>query len=1090
VETSDPPWLPRVGLERRLDAALTHRLTTLVAAGGAGKSALLARWAPDVGAVGHAVTPDDREATGLARRIIDAFRLRVPSLPADLAQVLTAPRGPGSDAAEDALALASHLGAGLQAALERELVLVLDGMEHLEPGDTGSVLIDALLRHAPRRLHLVLASRRPLPFPVDRLRADREVFELTGSDLALDADAIEEWERHLLGAPTGLARKIAQLTGGWAIAVRAALRELERTPQDDRRSRLARWDPPEHLDDLIRSTVADLDAADRRVVSVAAQVPLVTEELLQALGCPAGTTQRLQHRGGLLVTDDREPGAYRLPDAVAELVRSQLGPPEDAATLVDDAAAWFTTTGRPDLALLALQRSEAEASLPLLGSHGDLLAATVPGGVIETVARLPTSTASAPWLQRVAGIANQVAGRWQVAEEQLGALRDTAVFDAAAAWRLGLILHLRGALTEAAEVYEQGADHGRPTADAAVCRAYAATVRWLRGEHDECARLAELALLEATATADDRALAAAHTVLAMLAALDGDRRANDAHYQRAIGHAQQAGDMLQTIRIRTNRASHHLEEGAHLDALAELDLAGRLAQLTGFTPFGALAASNRAEALMRLGRLEEAAAAAADAVADWTAMGSELVAYGLLQRAEVERRRGQRTRAMATYRDAIAHSERAGESQGLMDALAGLAEMLIDDDLDHAEATIDRALALGGGLALVRVQVTAARIAARRGDRETAAELLSEAEAHARHRRDQVSLAAMRELHAELAQDATAARDAQRMWEALGDPVGAARARLLDLELTRPDDVSDQVGSLLDRLGAIGCHELDTRAAALVAEATGGPDLSIETLGGFRVRRSGEAIGRSEWQSNKARQLLKLLVAARGQPVPRERLASRLWPQVSGPTGTRRLTVLVSTLRTVLGTRSEDAEVIVSEPGTLRLELAQVTVDLERFHAAVEAAEELERSGHSGQAQARWREATELHRGEFCADEPYADWAEHVREQARAAYVQALSRLASSEASGGDHDAATRAWLRVLEQDAYDERAHLALVGSLLAARRFGDARRQYDAYVRRMLELGVEPAAFPGSGEIDRTVGTRAHLRDQRPRGADLDLT
>jgi DNA-binding SARP family transcriptional activator len=113
-----------------------------------------------------------------------------------------------------------------------------------------------------------------------------------------------------------------------------------------------------------------------------------------------------------------------------------------------------------------------------------------------------------------------------------------------------------------------------------------------------------------------------------------------------------------------------------------------------------------------------------------------------------------------------------------------------------------------------------------------------------------------------------------------------------------------------------------------------------------------------------------------------------------------------------------------------------------------------------------------------------------VREQARAAYVQALSRLASSEASGGDHDAATRAWLRVLERDAYDERAHLALVGSLLAARRFGDARRQYDAYVRRMLELGVEPAAFPGSGEIDRTVDTRAHLRDQRPRGADLDLT
>jgi DNA-binding SARP family transcriptional activator/ATP/maltotriose-dependent transcriptional regulator MalT len=1090
VETSEPPWLPRTGLERRLDAVLTHRVTSLVATGGAGKSAVLARWAPGIGAVGHTVTSEDRDATRLARSIIDAFRLRVPSLPADLAQVLAAPRGPGSDTSEDALALASHLGAGLQTTLERDLVLVLDGMEHLEPGDTGSVLIDALVRHAPRRLHLVLASRRPLPFAVDRLRADREVFELTGSDLELDADGIEEWERELFGAPTGLARRIAELTGGWAIAVRAALRELEHSPREDDPARLARWEPPAHLDDLIRSTIAELNAADRRVVSVVAHVPLVTEELLQTLGCPAGAAQRLRHQGGLLVTDDREPGAFRLPDAVADLVRSQLGPPEDAAALVDRAAAWFTTTGRPDLSLLTLQRREAEASLPLLETHGDLLAETAPRGVIDTLSRLSARTAAAPWLQRIAGIANQVDGRWQLAEAQLGSLRDTEVFDAAAAWRLGLILHLRGALTEAAEVYDQGAEHGEPSADAALCRAYAATVRWLRGERDGCARLAERALVEATATADDRALAAAHTVLAMLAALDGDRRANDAHYQRAIGHAQQAGDVLQIIRIRSNRASHHLEEGAHLDALAELDLAARLAELTGFTPFGALAASNRAEALMRLGRLEEAAAAAADAVADWTAMGSELVAYGLLQRAEVERRRGQRTRAVATYRDAIAHCERAGESQGLMDALAGLAELLLDDDPDQAEATIDRALSLSGGLALVRVRVTAARVAARRGDRETAAELLAEAEAQARHRRDQVSLAAMAEFRAELDQDAAGAREAHRRWEALGDPVGAARARLLELELTRPADLDEQVAGQLDRLAAIGCHELDTRAAALVAEATGGSELSIETLGGFRVRRSGETIGRSEWQSNKARQLLKLLVAARGQPVPRERLATQLWPQASGPTGARRLTVLVSTLRTVLGSRSEDAEVIVSEPGTLRLELAHVSVDLERFHAAVDAAEELERSGRTGQAQASWRTATELYRGEFCADEPYADWAEHVREQARAAYVQALGRLAVTATTDGDHDAATRAWLRVLEQDAYDERAHLALVASLLAARRFGDARRHYDTYVRRMLELGVEPAAFPGSGEADAAVDMRAPVRDQRLETVDLDLT
>ena len=127
--------------------------------------------------------------------------------------------------------------------------------------------------------------------------------------------------------------------------------------------------------------------------------------------------------------------------------------------------------------------------------------------------------------------------------------------------------------------------------------------------------------------ADDAALAAAHTVAAMIAAVDGDRAANQVHYMRALGHAEAAGDVLQIIRIRTNRGSRSIEEGNYLEGLAELDLAVDLAERSGYQSFAALALSNRGEAHLKLGRVDEAARDLEAAVARYVVLGSRLRAY-------------------------------------------------------------------------------------------------------------------------------------------------------------------------------------------------------------------------------------------------------------------------------------------------------------------------------------------------------------------------------------------------------------------------------------------------------------------------------
>jgi len=50
----------------------------------------------------------------------------------------------------------------------------------------------------------------------------------------------------------------------------------------------------------------------------------------------------------------------------------------------------------------------------------------------------------------------------------------------------------------------------------------------------------------------------------------------------------------------------------------------------------------------------------------------------------------------------------------------------------------------------------------------------------------------------------------------------------------------------------------------------------------------------------------------------------------------------------------------------------------------------------------------------------------------------------------------------LLQQDGYDEQAHLDLVRTLLDEGRLGEARRRYGAYARQMSEIGVEPRQFP----------------------------
>ncbi|WP_214319186.1 BTAD domain-containing putative transcriptional regulator [Nonomuraea sediminis] len=1061
-------WVqPRPALDRRLDGALTHRLTTLVATTGYGKSIALDGWSRAVGGVLHRLGPADRDLPTLAGAVAAALSDAVSGLPNELVAAAESPLGPDTDELARAAALAGGLAEALSGRLRRGLVLVFDGIDAIT-GAAGSVrYVETLVRAAPRHLHLVTASRAPLPFPTARLRQDHEVLDLDATDLALTEQETAAWARERLGeAGSAIAATLHTACAGWPAAVQAAVDALSRTDP-------AAWNATAAglaatsatLEELTLSAYRDLPAAMRDLLRAATVLPVLTEELAATLGAPPDTLSALVARGLFLEADQ---DGHRL-TSTSRHVLSRHAPLDrhEAHDVAAVAARWYAEHDQPELALrAAVATAHTDLVGSLLAGHGPRLAERG-DDLVAALDLLPDAVRRSPAMLRLEGIAEQNRGDWNRARELLAQVADGPAFDAFAARRLALIDHLRGDLDSAMSLYLRGMEYGMPPADAATCAASAASVLWLKGDRAGCAELADRALERAGALGDPGALAAANTVLAMLAALDGDRRANDAHYVRALEYAERAGDVVQLIRIRANRASRHLDEGAYEEALAEVEIANRLADLVAFAPYAALTVSNRAKALIGLGRLEEAAIDAADAVARWEAMGSRFVGYGLIRLADVHALRGDRLAAIAIYRRIIADAAESGEVQELSNALNELAGLLATEDPAEASRVAARALKHAEGIAGVNARLVAARLALAAGRRDEAGALLGEVEPIAEQRRDHAGLATVAELRAELDGDPVRADEAVRRWTALGDPIGQARAELVRAGLSDPAAGAAVAEDVRARMHAIGCRALDDRIDLLISRAVpaSAVRVSVETMGTFRVLRGSTPVARTAWQSRKARDLLKILVSRRGRPVSRERLVEILWPdQQDEPVGLKRLNVMVSTLRAVLDpahTRPAD-DIVVSDEGALRLDLSHVDVDVERFLDLVGAATRSDQAGRTVEALRVWAEAEASYGGEFCEEDPYADWAVGLREQARLAYVQATARLAVAQQESGSHDEAARYWLRLLERDRYDERAHLGLIRVLDLAGRRGDARRRYHLYAERMRELDVEPAPYP----------------------------
>jgi DNA-binding SARP family transcriptional activator len=242
------------------------------------------------------------------------------------------------------------------------------------------------------------------------------------------------------------------------------------------------------------------------------------------------------------------------------------------------------------------------------------------------------------------------------------------------------------------------------------------------------------------------------------------------------------------------------------------------------------------------------------------------------------------------------------------------------------------------------------------------------------------------------------------------------------------------------------------------------PTVTIRALGGFRIFRDGSPVPVRAWQSKKARDLLKLLVARRGRPAPRDCLIEALWPDVDPRKTANRLSVALSTVRSVLDPQHllEREHYIAASRDAVALETSAVQVDLETFLSQARVGLTLSQSGAANTAVAALECAERAYGGEFLEEDLYEDWAAAPREEARALYIAVARALIDVSNRAGNQGAAAKYALRILERDPYDEQAHLELIAARTAARSHGEARRAFRRYVARMAEIDVKPAPFP----------------------------
>jgi DNA-binding SARP family transcriptional activator len=261
-------------------------------------------------------------------------------------------------------------------------------------------------------------------------------------------------------------------------------------------------------------------------------------------------------------------------------------------------------------------------------------------------------------------------------------------------------------------------------------------------------------------------------------------------------------------------------------------------------------------------------------------------------------------------------------------------------------------------------------------------------------------------------------------------------------------------GTITARTVRIGAEEMvafelqfqDAAGTAAVVER----DVGIAALGRLSVSVDGRSRD-GDWLQQRPGQVFRYLLASRGGSQRSEAIASALWPE-RGPSAVANVRYCIFKLREQLAERGDPADSVVTRDAAgYRIDLRRVELDVDVFQQKSAAGIAAHRGGDIGRAEATLAEALALYRGDFLADDPYADWAFGEREYLRSLAGKGLAAMAQMALAGGRLVGATEHLLRLAQLEPFDSHVHQMLIEVCLRRGRRTEALRHYHALRARL---------------------------------------
>ncbi|MBI5962302.1 MAG: LuxR family transcriptional regulator [Chloroflexi bacterium] len=546
--------VPRPRLVSRLQQGLTQKLILISAPAGYGKTTLLCEWLTASGQTTAWVSMDkgDNDPSRFWSYVIAALQDAFFSGSSTLSVIQTSPALTPNET------FITELINELDK-LPQSLILVLDDYHLIETQAIHDGL-SFLLEHAPRRFHLVIATRADPPLPLARLRARSDLLELRLADLSFTLQEASAFLNRTMGLQisTEDVVRITARTEGWIAGMQIAALSMQNT--NDISGFITAFTGSHHyiFDYLLEEILGRQSPEIRRFLLYTSILDQLSAPLCDALlegEAPRSSSvilEELDHSNLFIMPLDHEHRWYRYHSLFAELLRGYLQQNNAGQIPLLHARAgdWFEKQGLiPDAIRHSLAAGEWERVLRLIGAN---VFALLEQSELNTVAKQldsPTSEKSRarPWL---------LIGRaWLAAYTgQLSSIESI----------------LKTAESEISS-FESQADHKTLGGHIALIRAYAG---WIGDRRDIAIQMAQEAL---ECLPETELLMRCHAATLLGLSLN-DLNARARAFEQALVYARQIDVSHITIFAHACWAFLLLEQGRLREAYAASHEAIRLAQ--------------------------------------------------------------------------------------------------------------------------------------------------------------------------------------------------------------------------------------------------------------------------------------------------------------------------------------------------------------------------------------------------------------------------------------------------------------------------------------------------------------------------------